>query len=860
VDERLNDSKPEYSKIPYVPKKSAGMGCVLQRTRDRLLFPRLFESGPMAFMELSPEPDFPVIYASPNWAEMLGRPLPTNGLDHFAEVVMGEDRQRVLAEIDTLTQADSAPQRVEHAPFRVCTHQGEELWLQGTSISFEGGSPNDPPAYFICCTNVTDYITTQKCLTLSQEQHSRLNQLVRLMADNMPDMLWAKDMENRYIFTNRVMCANLLQASDTSEPIGKTDMFFAERERNAHPENPQWHTFGEMCANSDETVRNSGRPERFDECGNVRGKFIFLDVHKAPIFDNDGEIIGTVGCGRDVTREKELEHRIKRWASVFESTLEGIILTDAETHIVDANPAFTQITGYTRDEILGKRPSMLQSGKHDELFYRRMWRSIKDTGSWQGEVWNKHKDGEVYPEWLAISTIKSDRGEVANYIGMFADISEAKHTQEKLNHLAHYDPLTGLYNRHMFTLRLEYSLQRAKRTGEQLALLFLDLDHFKVINDTLGHPAGDALLMEVAGRIKDCLREVDTVARLAGDEFIIIIEKASQIDSLETIANKVLDVLRQPIGVEGHQFHSTASIGIARYPEDGEDEHTLIKNADAAMYLAKEKGRNTLAFYTGELEEQAFRRLTVGEGLPTAIAENQLVVHYQPQISLESGLFIGVEALVRWNHPTEGLLLPDHFLPIAESTGQIVEVDAWVLRKACAQLKTWQNHEFPFLRVAVNLSASDFVDGNLISTVTGALDATGLDPSCLELEITETALMYRLQHTADVLKELREMGCHIAIDDFGTGYSSLSYLSTLPVDKLKIDRSFVRNIPMVSNSTAIPRAVIVLGQELGLSILAEGVETNEQEDFLKAEGCEEAQGFRYGKPMPAEDIEKACVV
>jgi diguanylate cyclase (GGDEF)-like protein/PAS domain S-box-containing protein len=539
---------------------------------------------------------------------------------------------------------------------------------------------------------------------------------------------------------------------------------------------------------------------------------------------------------------------------VFESTSEGVLITDVEGVITAVNRAFTTITGYSAAEVLGKSPKLLRSERHSPEFFEEMWRAIQAHGSWQNEVWNRRSSGEVFPVWQSVSAVRNGAGEVTHYVSVFTDISSLKRTQEQLNYLAYHDPLTELPNRLLFNDRLAHALERAARANDQLALLFVDLDNFKNVNDSLGHPVGDALLMQVAARLRHLARKDDTVARLSGDEFVIVLENIHAADDTVILARKLIDAFNQPFTVQGHELHVTLSIGISLYPRDGRDVETLVRNADAALYRAKEEGRNNFYYYTEELTSTVLDRLRIEAALRNAIKNQELVLHYQPQLSLATGRIIGVEALLRWQHPELGLLPPARFIGRAEDSGLIIPIGEWVLATACRQMRRWQQQGYNFGRMAVNVSGLQLQRGDFQRVVNEVLLDTQLGPQYLELEITENFIMHKTELAIAILDSLKGLGIQIAIDDFGTGYSSLSYLKRLPVDKLKIDQSFVRDIPQDRDDEAIACAVVALAKALELKVIAEGVETEEQRQFLLAQGCDDAQGFLFSRPLPAADL------
>ena len=571
-------------------------------------------------------------------------------------------------------------------------------------------------------------------------------------------------------------------------------------------------------------------------------------------FDDNGAAVRMIGTAQDITEQKIVELQLHQAAKVFEHTSEGVIITGPDQRIVAVNRAFTRITGYTAEEVKGRKPKILRSGRHDDNFYRQMWTAIAATGLWQGEIWNRRKDGVDYPEWLSISEVRDESGAIVNYIGVFADITLIKETQNKLEHSAHHDALTGLPNRVLFRDRLEQGLAAAHRDGKGVALLFVDLDRFKVINDTLGHEAGDLLLQEVARRLPGCLREDDTVARMGGDEFVVILRGISQPEDAALLAARLLAEASRPLPLASHEVAATLSIGISLYPQDGKDVSTLLKNADAAMYRAKDMGRNCYQYYSNEMTAAGLARLELESDLRQALERGEFLLYYQPQVDLTKGHIIGAEALIRWRHPSRGIISPEVFIPLAEDIGLIGAIGEWVLNTACHDARSWQMAGLPPLRVAVNASGRQISNDHVLDKVTAALQSSGLAPQFLEIEVTESVVMKDAARAISTLYALRDLGVALAIDDFGTGYSSLSYLKRFPIDRLKIDKSFVEGLPDVADDAAISMAIIAMAHSLRLSVIAEGVETEAQLAFLRSHGCDEIQGYYFSKPLPAEQF------
>ena len=563
------------------------------------------------------------------------------------------------------------------------------------------------------------------------------------------------------------------------------------------------------------------------------------------------------GFVRDITERKQAEAQLRQAAIVFESTNEGIMIADAAGRLLAVNRAYERISGFRAEEVLGKNPRFQQSGRQDEAFYKQLWAALEKTGQWRGEIWNRRKNGEIYPAWENISAVKDSGGRITHYVSVLSDISMMKQAEERLRHLANHDALTGLPNRLFFTASLEKALERADRRQQKLALLFLDLDRFKLVNDTFGHAAGDRLLQEIGARLQGCVRAEDMVARLGGDEFIVILEEVAHVNDVAHLAEKIVAAVARPVALDGKEVVSSTSIGISLYPGDANNPEDLTIAADAALYRAKERGRHTYEFYTAELNTRALERLSLENSLRRALASGELALYYQPQIDLVAGRIVGVEALIRWHHPQEGMILPKDFIAAAEESGLIESIGDWALRQACAQAAAWRAEGLSPGRIAINLSGRQILNNRLIDTVQAALRDGGLQPSDveIELEITET-LLHSIERSVEVLRRLRRLGIRLAIDHFGTGYSSLSLLKRLPVDTLKIDRTFVRNIPDDTDNKAIAAAIISMGHSLGLRVIAEGVETDGQLAFLLQQGCDEVQGHLLSEAVSAEAVSR----
>ena len=567
------------------------------------------------------------------------------------------------------------------------------------------------------------------------------SKILRMLTDNLPDMLWIKDVEGRYMFANKALCDNLLMARDLMEPIGKTDLFFAERERTEHAERDDWHTFGELCIDSDKEVLDLDQPMRFEEYGNVRGELLYLEVHKAPFCDEAGNVLGTVGSGRDITEQVLLKQKLQE---------------------------------------------------------------------------------------------------------------QARH----LDHQAHHDALTDLPNRTLFQDRLEQMIRRAQRDNTRFALIFIDLDHFKKINDSLGHDVGDRIIQVIGQRLKGMLHHEYTLARVGGDEFTVLVEDFTSVQTVSHLARRLIAEIKEPMEVDTHVLYVSSSIGISVYPQDSTIAGDLLKYADSAMYKAKEEGRDNYQFYTEEMTRQAFERVMMETSLRHALDNEEFVVHYQPKYDCEGEKVVGMEALIRWLHPSLGLIAPSRFIRIAEETGLIVPLDRWVMKRAMVHYVNWYDDGLKPGILSLNLSMKQLEHPDFLDMLEEEMRRSGFNPHWLEMEITESQVMKNPERSISVLRKLNDLGIRLAIDDFGTGYSSLAYLKRLPVHTLKIDKSFISDLPHDEEDAAIVNAVIALARSLKLDVIAEGVENAAQKAFLQTQGCEAFQGFHFSRPLPAAAIEE----
>ncbi|WP_313517800.1 EAL domain-containing protein, partial [Pseudomonas sp.] len=564
--------------------------------------------------------------------------------------------------------------------------------------------------------------------------------------------------------------------------------------------------------------------------------------------DTRGRVTRMLGTRRDVSARKAREADQLLAATVFEAASEGIVILDPQYRLLAVNGAFSQVTGYRRDEVLGRRVAALSSSRDSLRQYQQIDAELREHGRWQGELIETRKSGELYPQWLQLNVVRDARGTLSHIVGFFADLSSRRQAEERLRYLSNYDELTGLANRTLFRERLHEASQRARQGGRSLALLHIDLDRFKLLNDSLGHEVADQALRQMARRLTQAVPEADTLARISGDEFAVLLDSYGSLSALARSAERLLGKLRKPIDIGGQELVISASLGISLLPDNAREISALISQANTAMQQAKRLGGDGFQFFTDSLQASTLERLQLENQLRKAIAEGQLDVFYQPKLRLADDSLGAAEALVRWHHPEQGLLAPGAFIGLAEETGLIGAIGEFVLRRACADACTWRAQGME-VRVSVNISVHQVRQGNLTSLVRQVLDDSGLPPHLLELELTESQMLDNVETIARSFQQLRALGVKLAIDDFGTGFSSLSYLKRFPVDVLKIDQSFIRDLSATGEDAAITRAIIAMAHSLELEVVAEGVEQQAQLDFLKAHGCDEIQGYLIARPL-----------
>ncbi len=678
---------------------------------------------------------------------------------------------------------------------------------------------------------------TERTAELSEQLH-----FMQELIEALPGPLFYKDRNGLYLGCNSAFADFV--GKPHNEVIGCTVYDLASK------------SMADTYVVADEALYRSGGHQIYEtRVRGADGEAHDVMFHKAVFCDKEGRIGGLVGVMLDISERIAMESQLRLSANVFDSTADGVAITDAEGKIVAINRAFVTITGYEETDVLGHSLRQWQAGRQTQAFYDAMWETIRHEGRWRGEIWSQRKDGIEFAEWLTISAVTDKNGTITHYVAVFSDVTPIKRAQERLEFQAHHDQLTGLPNRLLLEERLDKALHRVRRENTNLAVLFIDLDRFKTINDTLGHDVGDQVLCEVSRRFLGVVREADTVARIGGDEFVVLLEDVADTAAAARVAEKIIESARQSIILAGQEFFIGASVGISLFPADGETALVLLKNADAAMYRAKLRGRNVYEYATPDITEASLERFRLEVDIRQAIERNELSPFFQPQYSLATGRMVGAEALMRWHHPQHGMVSPAKFIPLAEESGLIVSLGAWILREAC---RCWAGLIARGLDpgiLSVNVSGVEFRRGHVLQTVRSVLAESGLAPQCLSLEITESAIMHQADGSIRELCALRDLGVHLAVDDFGTGYSSLAYLKRLPISMLKIDQSFVRGLPDDGEDAAIARAVIALAHSLQLTTLAEGVETASQEAFLRDAGCDEMQGFLKARPVPVEEFE-----
>lgn len=773
------------------------------------------------------------LYWSPELRDLIGfAPQETVTIDRFMECVLPDDRDRVSAAIaQAHNPIGDGSADIE---FRVRCEPENILWLHARSLTiFEGdGAARSKVRTIGMVTDITQHKRDQRAL-----------QMMKFSIDHMGDKVTWINSEARVLYANVAAC----------ESLGYTE---EEMLRMSVPD-------------FDPDFPAEAWPEHW-EALKTHGSFTFESRHRA----KDGRIYPVeisinymrfedeeYNCGyaRDISVRKQMEDELRIAATTFESQ-DAILITDSNANILRVNQAFQDMSGYGADELIGKNPRILQSGRHDTAFYQALWAELLETGKWSGEIWDRRKSGEIYPKAVTITAVYDEHGQISNYVSVARDISAVKKTEQEIHQLAFYDHLTRLPNRRLLLERLQHTIATSARHGWYAALIFLDLDHFKTINDTQGHMMGDCLLVEVARRLRSCVREIDSVARLGGDEFVVVLEDLSRdakeaAVQVEAVVEEIRDKLSRPYTLNQYEYFSTASIGINLFRGHQESVEEVLKHADIAMYQAKTAGRNAMRFYDPAMQTAIEARAELEDELRQALDKRQFSLHYQIQVdSLRRPL--GAEVLLRWEHPERGLIPPVDFIITTEETGLIVPIGLWVLESACKQLKAWQDEPLTEnLTLAVNVSAKQFRQNDFVDQVKKLLRESGARPARLKLELTESTVLENVEDAIAKMRELKQLGVSFSMDDFGTGYSSLQYLKRLPLDQIKIDQSFVRDITYDPNDYAIVQTIIAMSEALGLNVIAEGVETETQREFLGRHDCEAFQGYLFGEPLPLARFE-----
>ena len=652
--------------------------------------------------------------------------------------------------------------------------------------------------------------------------------------------------QNRCIVKCNQRLADIFLAGSAEHLAGRSTRIF-------HDSDQEWQLVGERVY---EDLELQGSAQAEFGMKRADGSEIWVMLTGRPL-DPAHVHNGSIWVYTDITERRRQEARLRLAEKVFDHSSEALLITDPTGAIIYVNRAFTEITGYSLEDVVGENPKLLQSGRHDDGFYAAMWQSVVQHGVWAGEVWDRRKNGEIYPKWLSITAVRDPDGSVINYIGSFADISDRKAAQERIQYLAHHDPLTGLPNRLLLKERFAHSIEQAHRDASGLAFMFLDLDHFKQINDSLGHHVGDRLLVAVVKRLRSCLREGDTLSRQGGDEFIMILCGLNSRDGAAQVAQRVIRALDDPFDIEGHTLSTSASVGIALAPGDGERFEELMQKADTAMYASKARARGTFTFFNPTMDDAAKARHDLANRLRLALRRDEFRLLYQPQVFADSRRIFGAEALLRWD-PIDGPSIPPSaFIPIAEDTGLIVPIGEWVIRQGCEQVRRYADAGVD-CRVALNVSGVQLQRSDIVETLRRCCRDAGVSPSLLQVELTETVLMDDAIVSQEVIQGIKSLGATVAIDDFGTGYSSLAYLKQFRVDKLKIDGSFIADVCFNEESAAMARAVIGIAESLRMKAIAEGVETREQMEFVTQNGCNELQGYFISPPLSSDDFLNFC--
>lgn len=815
-----------------------------------IFWEKVMASIPNVVYIIRPDPEsfHQPIYYNRSLSELLGYPAPTSMESSWLNHVLSEDHEHVRQIIKTADLLQKKEVLELTARFYHADGGIRILKFHNTPFEHEDGKVT---RYIGLARDITEEFEQQEIILESERRY-------RLLTENISDIIWTTDIHLQFNFVSPSVFKVLgytpaeLMTSDFNETFHPKDIMEIRKRLERSILTVKNETIGNHPSHH-VMVKKDLRARQKD------GTNVLLEVQASPLWNDAKELIGFVGTSRDVTLARQMDDELKLSAEVFANTNEAIIITDANLNVVQFNPAFFHTTGYSSKQLIGKKPSFLvTSEQYTAEFVGTIQSTLESDGYWQGEINYRHANGSVRTGWAGISALLNKDQEVQRLIFVLSDVTEKKNIEADIHRLAYFDSLTGLANRTLLNEHLRKMLESAQQNDEAFALLFLDLDRFKPINDTMGHPAGDLVLKEVASRLLNSVKHKDLVCRMGGDEFTIALTPQPNIKMAGDVANyvgqRILNLLSRPYFVNEQEVFLSGSIGIAVYPQDGRTVTELLKNADMAMYHAKDLGRNNLQFFMLSMNEKAKSQLELENDLRHALGRNEFVLHYQSQHATDSSVAVAAEALLRWNHPTKGLLPPNHFIPVLEDSGLIVNVGQWVLKQACEQFVQWHQQDLGLQRIAVNVSARQFHQVDFLNMVRDTIRQTGIEGHQLELELTESILMQDLDHTLKILNSLRALGVRIAIDDFGTGYSSLNYLKQFPVDTLKIDRIFIQNLPENADDAQITRTIIAMAHNLGMSVIAEGVETTAQLTFLQSTQCEETQGFLFSKPLPPNEL------
>jgi diguanylate cyclase (GGDEF)-like protein/PAS domain S-box-containing protein len=770
-----------------------------------------------------------LVYVSPRFFEMTGHTSDgvTPTVQFLKQLIHPDDADRVLK---TMADHIVGRSKVRDLEYRMVTAAGEVKWVNGRGCVVERDARGRALRMMGTISDVT-------------ERRRAIDQLhkVSQAVEQSPESVVITDLAGTIQYVNETFVSTT--GYTRAEVIGCNPRILQSGKTPRSTYDSMWSALSEGRIWKGEFHNKRKDSSEYIEIATV-----------SPIRRTDGTVTHYLAVKQDVTGRKQTEERLRQATKVFESTVEGILITDADTRIMAVNPAFCRITGYDESEVIGQTPKMFQSGRHGASFYRTLWDSLKRTGLWRGEIWDRRKSGQIYPAWMTINAVKDEQGRISNYVSVFSDIADIKQYEERLEYLSHHDLLTQLPNRMLLVDRIDRAIEHARREGARIAVLFINLNSFKKVNDGFGHPVGDRLLQFVASRLTDALRREDTVARVGDDNFVVLLESVADVEYVSGVARKLLAVLAEPFFIDQQMLFIGANIGIGAFPNDGTNSVDLLKNADAAMHRSMEESRGTFRFYSADLTQTAREHIRLEAALREALAKEEFVLHFQPQVNVMTGRIEGGEALIRWNRPGTGLVEPGKFIPHAEKSGLIVPIGEWVLHSACRHRQAWLKQGLGFGTIAVNVSPRQFASNDIVAQVRQTLSATGLPAEHLELEITEGAIMELGENAVRTLSALKDIGVRLAIDDFGTGYSSLAYLRRFPIDLLKIDQSFLRDIAHDRGAREIAATIIAMAHNLGMQVLAEGVETVEQLEFVRQRGCDRFQGYLHSRPVPAREF------